>query len=292
MKKLYIDLGNSTNKTLIDNKRILECSNIEEVAESTFGSYKINNKYYIFGENAKSRKQTNKIIEEKRNLLSKILYTNLEDNSKVDIVTLLPLSLYIDKINRQEYSALLQGQHTVTNMHGFSKTILVNNVDVYCEGYSALITDPRLLQQPTFLVEIGGTDLTIMYVHKTPDTNKYITIPNGMNIMFSQLSKVFTSKFKETYSESDTKLTFYKYNELDEDTRLTITTFVDDYLQKNVLNNLYDLGYKKNIHNLCFVGGGSEDLSRWISIGEVLKDSIWKNIEGAKLLDIRKNGVR
>lgn len=67
--KTHIDLGNKNYKLLIGSKRIIDNSNIQEVSEGTFGAWIINNKHYLNSENAKSKKNTNKITEEKKRII-------------------------------------------------------------------------------------------------------------------------------------------------------------------------------------------------------------------------------
>ena len=63
MEREKIDLGNSNYKLLSDKKRIIDNSNVEEVKEGTFGAWVVNGKSYLFGEGARSKKNTNKITE-------------------------------------------------------------------------------------------------------------------------------------------------------------------------------------------------------------------------------------
>lgn len=190
-KKIYVDLGNSNYKLLIGDKRIVDCSNVQEVSTGTFGAWTIgDNKNYIIGAGAITRKQTNKITSEKRALLSRALYPLVENGDKIDLVTILPLSLYFDISNRESYINLLKGKHAIINSDGAKKTFTIASVAVYAEGFSSLITDMSLLQQIIYVCDIGGTDLDLFYVNRTPDENKLQTTEKGTNILTSQLAKV------------------------------------------------------------------------------------------------------
>ena len=58
MEREKIDLGNSNYKLLSDKKKIIDNSNVEEVKEGTFGAWGVNGKSYLFGEGARSKKNT------------------------------------------------------------------------------------------------------------------------------------------------------------------------------------------------------------------------------------------
>ena len=119
--EITIDLGNANYKMLVGDKKVIDNSNVEEVPTGTFGAYEINQKSYLFGEGALMKYTTNKIVEEKRALLGKALYSVAEDNANLEITTLLPLSLYISNENKQKFKDLLIGEYTVTNPSGYEK---------------------------------------------------------------------------------------------------------------------------------------------------------------------------
>ena len=290
MKKITIDLGNANYKALIEGKRIIDSSTVQEVSEGTFGAFKVDEKYYLFGEVAKAKRNTNKICETKRALMGRALYPLVGDKEKVEIVTLLPLSLYVNQENKSKYSELLKGKYVVTNSYGANKSFTVTNVDVRAEGFSALATDPALLKEPLYLVDLGGVDVTGCFVHKTPDINKSFTSEKGMNIFYNELGKVLTSKLLETYSDKDAELVFKKYNNLSEDLKAIIDNFSKTFIRENIYIPLKEVGYKSIIHSLVFVGGGSKDLERYLiedSNIKVLQNAVWANVEGAEVLNKR-----
>ena len=47
-----IDLGNANYKLIVNDKKVIDNSNVEEVPTGTFGAYEINQKSYLFGEGA------------------------------------------------------------------------------------------------------------------------------------------------------------------------------------------------------------------------------------------------
>lgn len=292
-RKFYIDLGNANHKLLDGDKQIVDCSNVEEVVAGTYGAYEVNGKHYIFGKNARSKKTTNKITLEKKALLGHTLYSVVEDKEKIDLVTLLPLSLYINDSNKQKYSELLKGKYVVENQHKVKKTFTVNNVEVYCENFSSLMTDAKLLKEPLYLVDIGGTDLSGVFVHGTPNVGKSFTNTKGMNIFFNELSKVITAHTLETYSCSDTEILYGKYDDISQDLKNVIDAFARDFIKANIYNNLVDIGYKPNIHKLVLCGGGSLALDRYLkedSNVKILDNALWSNVQGAKILSTRKAG--
>lgn len=295
MKKIIIDLGNANYKMIIDNKKIIDNSNVQEVTEGTFGAFEVDNTHYIFGEVAKVKRNTNKICNSKRALLGRVLYPVVEDKDKVEVVTLLPLSLYVNQENRKKYTDLLRGKYTVTNSNGAKKSFTVSNVDVRAEGFSALVTDTKLLKEPLYLVDLGGVDLTGCFVHKTPNINQSFTTEKGMNIFHSELAKVLTSKLLETYTNKDAELLYSKYDSLTEDLKEIIDGFSEGYIQKNIYEPLKELGYKSLIHRLVFVGGGSIALQRYLSKDNnitILDNALWANVQGAEILNIRSGGKK
>ena len=145
MRKITIDLGNSNYKALVEGKRVLDSSNVQEVVEGTFGAFEVDSKFYLFGEVAKAKRNTNKICTSKRALMGRALYPLVDDKEKIEVVTLLPLSLYVNHENKIKYSELLKGKYTVTNSNGAKKSFTVSNVEVRAESFSSLATEPALL---------------------------------------------------------------------------------------------------------------------------------------------------
>lgn len=292
MRKITIDLGNANYKALVEGKRILDSSNVQEVAEGTFGAFEIDNKHYLFGEVAKSKRNTNKICPTKRALMGRALFPLVEDKEKIKIVTLLPLSLYVNQENKSKYSELLKGKYTVTNPNGVKKSFTVSSVEVRAESFSSLATEPALLKEPIYLIDLGGVDVSGCFVHRTPDIGKSFTQEKGMNIFHSELGKVLTSKLLETYSDKDAELVFNKYDNLSEDLKSIIDDFAKTFIRENIYVPLKEIGYRELIHKLVFTGGGSKALERYLvedNNVSVLKNALWSNVEGADILSRRKS---
>lgn len=292
MRKITIDLGNANYKALVEGKRILDSSNVQEVAEGTFGAFEIDNKHYLFGEVAKSKRNTNKICPTKRALMGRALFPLAEDKEKIKIVTLLPLSLYVNQENKSKYSELLKGKYTVTNPNGVKKSFTVSSVEVRAESFSSLATEPALLKEPIYLIDLGGVDVSGCFVHRTPDIGKSFTQEKGMNIFHSELGKVLTSKLLETYSDKDAELVFNKYDNLSEDLKSIIDDFAKTFIRENIYVPLKEIGYRELIHKLVFTGGGSKALERYLvedNNVSVLKNALWSNVEGADILSRRKS---
>lgn len=290
MRKITIDLGNANYKVLLEGKRIIDSSNVQEVAEGTFGAFEIDNRHYLFGEVAKAKRNTNKICKTKRALLGRALYPVVEDKEKIELVTLLPLSLYVNQENKTKYAELLKGRYTVTNANGAKKLFTVANVEVRAESFSSLATEPSLLKEPIYLIDLGGVDVSGCYIHKTPDIGKSFTQEKGMNIFYSELGKVLTSKLLETYSDKDAELVFNKYDNLSEDLKSIIDDFSTNYIKTNIYESLKEIGFKSLIHKLVFTGGGSKALERYLvedSNVTVLQNALWSNVEGAEVLSRR-----
>lgn len=289
---ITIDLGNKNYKMINSDKRILHSSSVQEVSNGTFGSFVVNGQSYIIGKNAKSKKNTNKICESKKALLGRALYPIVEDKGKVEITTLLPLSLYRDMENRKKYKELLKGKYTVTNPDGATKTFTITDVEVCAESFSSLLTDETLLKDPLYLVDIGGVDTTGVYVNKTPDMQASFTSEKGMNVFFSELAKELTSTLLDSYREKDAELVFERYDTLPDNIKNIVDTFAENYVKENIYEALKDAGYKSLIHKLIFVGGGSKALERYLIKDRenvaVLKDALWSNVEGAKIIAIRR----
>lgn len=291
IEKITIDLGNSNYKMIVDDKRIIDSSNTEEVAEGTFGAYAVNGKYYLFGEGAAAKYTTNKIVEDKKALLGKALYSVVDDSQKLEITTLLPLSLYIYNQNKERYKELLKGEYIVTNPSQYTKKFEVTEVNVCCEGFSALITRPELLKEAIYLVEIGGVDLAGCYVNRTPVVAQSFTTEQGMNKFYKELAKVLTSKLLEGFSDKDAELVYGKYETLTEELKDIIDNFAKEYIQKNIYKKLADVGYKKLIHKLVLVGGGAIALERYLAQDDniiILENALWANVEGAEIIEKRR----
>ena len=286
--EITIDLGNANYKMLVGDKKVIDNSNVEEVPTGTFGAYEINQKSYLFGEGALMKYTTNKIVEEKRALLGKALYSVAEDNANLEITTLLPLSLYISNENKQKFKDLLIGEYTVTNPSGYTKEFNVTSVNVCCEGFSSLMVNSELLKNAIYLVDIGGVDLTACFVNRTPVTAQSFTTERGMNIFYTELAKTITSKQHDTYTNKDAELLYNKYEELPNDLKDIIDEFSREYIQKNIYKRLADIGYKPLIHKLVFTGGGAQALERYLQDGEILQNAIWSNVEGAALIQKRR----
>ena len=291
MQKITIDLGNSNYKMLADDKKIIDSSNVEEVEFGTFGAYQVNNKSYIFGEGAAMKYNTNKICLEKRALLGRALYPVVENNQEVAITTLLPLSLYITNINKDKYKELLQGQYTVINPNGHTKNFTVSEVSVCCEGFSSLMTKPELLSEAIYLIEVGGVDLAGCFVNRTPVVAQSYTSEMGMNIFYTELAKVLTSKLLESYNNKNAELLYNKYEVLEDSLKEVIDNFAKEYIQKNIYKKLNDIGYKRLIHKLVFTGGGAIALERYLKEDTniiILENALWSNVEGAELIEKRR----
>ena len=286
------DLGNSNGKIIAGNKKSIDSSNVQEVAKGTFGSWQINDKYYLIGENARAKFDTNKITENKKALLGRILYPFVEDGATVELITLLPLSLYINQDNKEKYAELLKGEYTVINPSEAEKKFKVESVEICAEGFSSLVTDAKLLQEPLFLVDIGGVDLTGVFVNRTPDANRMFTSERGMNVFYTELGKYLTSKLLETYTNKDTEILYNKYESLADDLKATIDEFATDYIEKYIYQPLRDIDYKPLLHKLILVGGGAIALKRYLEKDDnitVLENAIWSNVEGANLISLRRN---
>ena len=286
-----IDLGNANYKMLIDGKRVIDSSNVEEVPTGTFGAYRVNGKSYLFGEGAAAKYTTNKIVEDKKALLGKALYSVVEDSQRLEITTLLPLSLYIHNENKERYRELLKGEYVVTNPSEYTKRFEVVEVNVCCEGLSSLITKPELLKEAIYLVEIGGVDLAGCFVNRTPVVTQPFTTEQGMNKFYKELAKVLTSKLLEGFSDKDAELVYGKYETLTEELKEIIDSFAKEYIQKNIYKKLADVGYKKLIHKLVLVGGGAIALERYLKEDDniiILENALWANVEGAEIIEKRR----
>ena len=216
----------------------------------------------------------------------------MSDKKSVAITVLLPLSLYVEVSNREKYQELLKGEYTVTNTNETTKQFTVEDVEVCCEGYSSLVTDAKLLQEALYLIDIGGVDLTGTYVNRTPVIDNSFILEKGMNIFFTELGKVLTSKLLESYTDKDAELLFNKYDSLDDHLKEIIDIFAKDYIDKNIYKPLVDVGYKDIVHKLVFVGGGAIALKRYLSEDSnvtILENALWSNVEGASLISQRRN---
>lgn len=75
---------------------------------------------------------------------------------------------------------------------------------------SSLATSENIkyIHQPQFVIDLGGADVTILYVEGQPDRYRYTTAPTGANYFYSELDKIITAKTKQTVNVSDCELIF------------------------------------------------------------------------------------
>jgi len=308
--KANIDLGNTNYKLVIGDKRVIDSSNAEQVSEGTFGAYQVDNNYYLFGQGANVKYNTNKICAEKRALLGKALYPVVEEGQKVEVTTLLPLSQYIENANKDKFRELLMGDYKVTNSDGFTKQFRVTKVNVNCEGFSALVTKPQLLKEPLYLVDIGGVDIAGCYVNRTPVIKKSFSLEGGMNKFFKDLATTLTSKTARSYTSENAK-TLYEKEKKSLKLQEIIDEFAIDYLKKNVFEKLDNIEFRWYLHKIAFVGGGAVALNDYLMLAlesyaeehtnefedefneeeadmELIENAIWASILGAKTMEERR----
>lgn len=308
--KANIDLGNTNYKLVIGDKRVMDSSNTEQVSEGTFGAYEVDEKYYLFGQGANVKYNTNKICAEKRALLGKALYPVVEEGQKIEVTTLLPLSQYIENANKDRFKELLMGDYKVVNSDGFIKQFRVTKVNVNCEGFSALVTKPQLLREPLYLVDIGGVDIAGSYVNRTPVVKKSFTLEGGMNKFFKDLATTLTSKTARSYTSENAK-TLYEKEKKSLKLQEIIDEFAIDYLKKNVFEKLDNIEFRWYLHKIAFTGGGAVALEKYLMLAlksyveehanefedefneeeadiELMEDAMWASIRGAKILEERR----
>lgn len=308
--KANIDLGNTNYKLVIGDRRVIDSSNTEQVSEGTFGAYQVDSNYYLFGQGANVKYNTNKICAEKRALLGKALYPMVEEGQKVEVTTLLPLSQYIANENKDKFRELLIGQYKVSNSNGFTKEFEVAKVNVNCEGFSALVTKPQLLKEPLYLVDMGGVDIAGCYVNRTPVIKKSFSLEGGMNKFFRDLATALTSKTSRSYTSENAKTLFEKDKKSDKLQQI-IDEFAIEYLKQNVFEKLDNIEFRWYLHKLVFLGGGAVALKDYLMLAlesyvtsdinefedefnreeadiELIEDAIWANVLGAKVMEERR----
>ena len=131
-------------------------------------------------------------------------------------------------------------------------------------------------------------------MHRTPCAKKLQPNEKGTNILTTQLAKVLTSKLLESYNSSQVELLLERYETLPKEIKATIDSFMEEYIKVNIQIPLKDLGYRDLLATpIIFTGGGSKLMAKYISKipnAKILDNCIFSNIEGARILDIRKNG--
>lgn len=296
MCNITIDAGNGNIKIITENnKKIIDCSNIKEVVKDTFGAWTIGDKSYLIGAGVRGKISTNKITETRKAVIARMLYPLVEDKQTIDCLNvLMPLSLYFSKENKDDMIKLLSGSYKVINPYGHSKSFKVKSVDIYPESFSSLFVEPELLKKPCYLVDIGDFDLSMTYVDRVPSQDKLHADVKGMAIVYKKLSRVLTSKLRKTIDEGNAKLMLEKYDNLQEDVRTVIDNFMKDYIQTNIYDRLEEIQYDSIIHSLVLTGGGAVALKRWLNDDNItiLKDALWSNVEGAKVVATRKKGAK
>lgn len=307
-----IDLGNFFYKVIYDNgrKKSYDFSNVERVKPGSDNAFLINGESYVFGPNAKIKYDTNKICEEKKALLARVLYGIVPDKARVKLVTLLPLSLYINAEdgNKEEFAQLLKGKYTVENPEGFKKTFTVTDVEVFCESFSSIITEPTLMNKPLYLLDLGGVDWSGVFVYGRPDANKKFNNTTGMNMFYSKLGDRLTSITKKTYDPVSARLIFEKYTNMEQvkidaikdeekktrtqNIKNTVDAFSREYIKTHIYEELYKIGYDEDIYSLVFVGGGAKALRKYLEEDEnatIVKDALFSNVEGARRMAIARS---
>lgn len=291
-KTIYFDCGNSQNKILIDDRKVVTTSNIEIVDSQTFGAWEVNGVSFINSEIAKTKKVTNKLCESRKLLIARNLFDLVEDKSKVSLSVLLPISQYLNKENRETFAGMIKGKYKVTNSEGHTKSFSIDYVDIKCEEFVALLTNPKLLQDTCYTIGVGSVDTSIFQVAGgVPNTNKIHTSENGISWFYDGLGRVLTSYLKETYTLQDARLVYKKYDALDDELKAIIDKYATDYIEKYIVEPLQELGFRKLVHRAIINGGGSLDLKRYIDkLGyfTYLDDSLFSNVIGSKILDQQK----
>ncbi|WP_107602629.1 ParM/StbA family protein [Clostridioides difficile] len=291
---ITIDAGNGNIKIIAGDKKIIDCSNIKEVSSDTFGAWTIGDKSYLIGQGVRGKISTNKITDSRKGVIARMLYPLVEEKETIDVNVLLPLSLYFDKQNREDMIKLLSGNYKVTNPDGYTKGFKIKTVDIYPESFSSLFVEPELLKKPCYLVDIGNYDLSMVYVDRVPSQDKLHTDVKGMAVLYKDLSRVLTSKLRRTIDEGNAKLMLEKYDSLQEDVKAVIDNFMNDYIQTNIYDRLEEIHYDNLIHDLVLTGGGAIAISKWLKDDNItiLKDALWSNVEGAKIVSTRKKGAK
>lgn len=321
LRTIYVDLGNFNYKLMFGdenedgsepkelNKKIEHC-NVERVPRGSVESWSIDDESYIISPNAELKGDSNKIVKEKRALLGRILYDlSSSESSRFRVVTLLPLSLYINEEdgNREAYAELLKGDYKVSNPNGVEKVFSVEEVEVFCESFSALaVMDAEYRQNAVYLVDLGGVDWSGALVYGTPHREHRFSKPVGMNKFYVELAAKLTSAVdKEGCTPLNAKMYFDKYSKLSDGDleeianeskrerakkiKHVVDVFAKEYLDRYVFKPLDTIGYKEDLHKLVFIGGASKSFKKYILDGRdedvvIAKDAIFANVKGARKL--------
>lgn len=134
----------------------------------------------------------------------------------------------------------------------------------------------------------------MVYVDRVPSQDKLHTDVKGMTVLYKDLSRVLTSKLRRTIDEGNAKLMVEKYDSLQEDVKAVIDNFMNDYIQTNIYDRLEKIHYDNLIHDLVLTGGGAIAISKWLKDDNItiLKDDLWSNVKGAKIVSTRKKGAK
>ena len=320
---IYVDLGNYNYKMLVGEektdaegnvidkelKETVEHCNVEEVEEGTFGAWKVDDEYYAISPNAELKKDSNKIVKEKRAMLGYVLYkkASADNKSVFRVVTLLPLSLYINAKdgNREAYAELLKGDYKVSDPNGIEKTFFVEHVEVCCESFSALvIMEPEYRKNPVYLVDLGGVDWSGVYVEgNSPNEKNRFTKPVGMNAFYNELAAAIASKVdKEGCLVRNARLYFEKYSVMTVeeaaqkgDRAKSLKEVIDEvsraYIEKHVFKELHAIGHREDLCKVVFVGGASKSFENYIREGRedyvvISDDALFANVKGARKIAI------
>lgn len=294
--KVIVDLGNSNLKMLAKGKKVVFSSNVERVAKGEYGAMRVGDDYFKFGESVERKKNTDKICDEKRALLGKCLFKHFPDKTNLKVVTLLPLSLFIVEENKHKYAELLKGKYVIEGANGEKKSFTVSEVEICAESFSALMTNGALRKKPLYLVDIGGVDLTMVYVNKTPSTTKIFTHEQGVNIFYQELGTKLTAVYRQHFSDDNSEQFFKKYSVMKgTPQKEIIDEFTKNYIEKNIYTKLKGIGYMPDLHQVVYVGGGAKDLEEYLLAGKeegkdvlVLDNAVMANVQGAEILSDNK----
>lgn len=268
MTFIKIDAGKHTTKAEYNGVRISFDSKMDKgIAQFGSDTVVFDNTSYIVGEEANSYD----LALSKNTFQHKVLiYTAIgkliKNESKIDIAIGIPLTLYFNEVEKEEYIKNISNNNQPINIeiNGERKYFIIDNVIVCPEALGGSLNDfsnsKKIIRGA---IDLGGLNANgIIYDKGRPVRNSLFTLNKGTHILESELQTEITSKtgrLLENYVLKDYLVRGCKdpviQNIIDEHCIKFIKDIERECLKKNW--NLFDI-------EIYLMGGGSILLEKYL----------------------------
>jgi len=226
------------------------------------GTYKVeyNGRLYVVGDGA----ETSNYDVSKMQLVHKVCtltVLGLLGSIDVDLIVGCPLSQYINKEAREEFSLYFIGSHTIT-VDGKLKSINIRSVKVLPETIGVVALNEDFFKNKAVgVVDVGGLNTNAcVYADLQPIKSTILTKNEGGNIITSKIVQNLISITGKNYQDWEIP---YLYNSSNEDVRKIISNSLEGQLNK-ILDDLKARNWNVGQYPIVFTGGGSRLLKKQI----------------------------